>query len=84
MTAQSTTLTSEERTAAETASGARILKNYIGGSWVPAKASGLMDVSNPANGEVLARVPLSGPAEVEAAVAAANAAWPDWRSRSIG
>ena len=84
MTAQSTTLTSEERTAAETASGARILKNYIGGSWVPAKASGLMDVSNPANGEVLARVPLSGPAEVEAAVAAASAAWPEWRSRSIG
>jgi malonate-semialdehyde dehydrogenase (acetylating)/methylmalonate-semialdehyde dehydrogenase len=84
MTAQSTTLTSEERTAAETASGARVLKNYIGGSWVSAKASGLMDVTNPANGEVLARVPLSGPAEVEAAVAAANAAWPDWRSRSIG
>jgi malonate-semialdehyde dehydrogenase (acetylating)/methylmalonate-semialdehyde dehydrogenase len=66
------------------ASGARILQNYIGGSWVSAKVSGLVDVTNPANGEVLARAPLSGRAEVEAAVAAASAAWPDWRSRSVG
>jgi malonate-semialdehyde dehydrogenase (acetylating)/methylmalonate-semialdehyde dehydrogenase len=51
---------------------------------VSAKVSGLVDVTNPANGEVLARAPLSGRAEVEAAVAAASAAWPDWRSRSVG
>jgi len=41
-------------------------------------------VTNPANGEVLARVPLSGAAEIEAAVAAASAALPDWRARSVG
>jgi malonate-semialdehyde dehydrogenase (acetylating)/methylmalonate-semialdehyde dehydrogenase len=51
---------------------------------VPAQASGLLDVTNPANGEVLARVPLSGAADLEAAVAAANGALPDWRSRSVG
>ncbi|MBI1739657.1 MAG: CoA-acylating methylmalonate-semialdehyde dehydrogenase [Acidobacteriales bacterium] len=85
MTAETNTLTSEERAAAaETKPAARILQNYIGGSWVSAKAAGLVDVTNPANGEVLARAPLSGRAEVEAAVAAASAAWPEWRARSVG
>ena len=65
-------------------SKARILANYIGGRWVPAQATGLLDVTNPSNGEVLARVPLSGVAEIEAAVSAASAALPDWRARSVG
>src|SRR5437588_5794015 len=34
---------------------------------------------NPATGEVLAQVPLSGPAEVAAAVSAASTAFPEWR-----
>ena len=33
--------------------------NDIGGSWVPAQATGLLEVTNPANGKVVARVPLS-------------------------
>ena len=44
--------------------------------------SQLLDVTNPATGEVLARVPLSGRADVDAAVAAARDAFPGWRSRS--
>jgi malonate-semialdehyde dehydrogenase (acetylating)/methylmalonate-semialdehyde dehydrogenase len=67
-----------------TKSKARILANYIGGRWVPAQATGLLDVTNPSNGEVLARVPLSGVSEIEAAVSAASAALPDWRARSVG
>lgn len=63
---------------------ARVLQNYVGGRWVPVKTPGLLDVTNPANGEVLARVPLSGKADVEAAVAAASAALPDWRARAVG
>jgi len=63
---------------------ARILSNYIGARWVPAQTSSTLDVTNPASGEVLARVPLSGAADVEAAVAAARAALPDWRSRAVG
>jgi malonate-semialdehyde dehydrogenase (acetylating)/methylmalonate-semialdehyde dehydrogenase len=63
---------------------ARVLPNYIGGRWTPAQSSGLLDVTNPASGEILARVPLSGAKDVEAAVAAASAALPDWRSRSVG
>jgi malonate-semialdehyde dehydrogenase (acetylating)/methylmalonate-semialdehyde dehydrogenase len=60
----------------------RILDNYIGGRWVPSSGQELLDVTNPATGEVLARVPLSSAADVDAAVAAARAAFPAWRSRS--
>src|SRR5438876_4732001 len=60
----------------------RLLGNYIDGRWVPSAAGEHLDVSNPATGELLARVPLSGAADVDAAVAAARAAFPAWRSRS--
>jgi malonate-semialdehyde dehydrogenase (acetylating)/methylmalonate-semialdehyde dehydrogenase len=62
----------------------RTLPNYINGRWVPAQASAHIDVTNPANGQVLARVPLSGSADLESAVAAASAALPDWRGRAVG
>jgi malonate-semialdehyde dehydrogenase (acetylating)/methylmalonate-semialdehyde dehydrogenase len=58
------------------------LPNYIGGSWVhPSGVEMLPDV-DPAGGETLAQVPLSGAAEVDAAVAAARAAQPAWRRLS--
>ena len=88
-----TDITAEDKTAvgkqhgsagSDSAASPRILANYVGGRWVAAQASGLLDVTNPASGEVLARVPLSGVADVEAAVAAASAALPDWRGRSVG
>lgn len=83
MTAQTNTLTPPEAAAVSKPS-ARVLQNFIGGQWVAAQSSGGLDVTNPANGEVLARVPLSGAADVAAAVAAAAAALPDWRARSVG
>jgi len=60
----------------------RLLGNYIGGRWVPSTGGAQLDVTNPATGERLARVPLSGAPDVDAAVAAARAAFPAWRSRS--
>ena len=60
----------------------RLLGNYINGDWRPALGGDQLDVTNPATGELLARVPLSGSADVDAAVAAARAALPAWRSRS--
>ena len=40
----------------------RLLDNYIAGRWTPATAAtDVLDVINPATGEALARVPLSGP-----------------------
>ena len=55
------------------------LSNYINGQWRESTASDWLDVLNPATGEVLAGVPLSGAAEVDAAVEAAAAAFPEWR-----
>ncbi len=61
----------------------RLLDNYIAGSWTPARAAtGELDVVNPASGEALARVPLSGQADLDAAVAAARAALAEWRAVS--
>lgn len=61
----------------------RTLDNYIGGVWAPAAAgTPQQDVTNPADGSVLARVPLSGRGELDAAVTAARAALPEWRAVS--
>jgi malonate-semialdehyde dehydrogenase (acetylating)/methylmalonate-semialdehyde dehydrogenase len=85
MTIETTTLRSADETlTTEKTTAARVLANYVGGRWAAASGAGRLDVTNPANGEVLARVPLSGVTDVEAAVAAASAALPDWRSRSVG
>lgn len=65
-------------------SAIRVLSNFIDGRWLPAQTAAHLDVTNPASAEVLARVPLSTAADVEAAVAAANAALPGWRARAVG
>jgi malonate-semialdehyde dehydrogenase (acetylating)/methylmalonate-semialdehyde dehydrogenase len=61
----------------------RLLDNYVGGAWTPAISSDELPVTNPATGEVLARVPLSSAADLGAAVAAARAALPEWRAVSV-
>jgi malonate-semialdehyde dehydrogenase (acetylating) / methylmalonate-semialdehyde dehydrogenase len=61
----------------------RLLDNYVAGAWTPATAAAEeLDVTNPATGEMLARVPLSGPADLDAAVRAARDALPAWRAIS--
>ncbi|MFI5038795.1 MAG: aldehyde dehydrogenase family protein, partial [Solirubrobacterales bacterium] len=61
----------------------RTLDNYIAGQWTPVTdASDVLDVTNPATGETLARVPLSGWADLDAAVTAARAALRPWREVS--
>jgi malonate-semialdehyde dehydrogenase (acetylating)/methylmalonate-semialdehyde dehydrogenase len=61
----------------------RLLENYIAGRWTPAQAATeVLDVTNPATGETLARVPLSGAADLDAAVQAARDALPAWRAVS--
>jgi malonate-semialdehyde dehydrogenase (acetylating)/methylmalonate-semialdehyde dehydrogenase len=67
-----------------TVTATRTLDNYVAGAWTPATAaSELLDVTNPATGEVLARVPLSGAADLDAAVRAAREALPAWRAVSV-
>lgn len=57
----------------------KVLRNYIGGQWAEAKDAELLDVLDPSTGNVIARVPLSGAAVVDAAVTAAARAFPAWR-----
>ncbi|GAA0431384.1 aldehyde dehydrogenase [Acrocarpospora corrugata] len=56
----------------------REYRNLVGGELVDAVEGRLLDSVNPATGEVWARVPASGAADAEAAVAAARAALPGW------
>src|SRR5271154_5172245 len=55
------------------------LTNYINGRWTDSLASEWRDVINPATGETLAQVPLAEAAEVNQAIEAAAAAFPEWR-----
>jgi succinate-semialdehyde dehydrogenase/glutarate-semialdehyde dehydrogenase len=52
--------------------------NYIAGEWL-ATAGPLLDVTDPATGYLITRVPDSGAAEARAALDAAHAAFPAWR-----
>ncbi|KWC22564.1 methylmalonate-semialdehyde dehydrogenase [Burkholderia ubonensis] len=56
----------------------RLLTHFIGGRAVDGASDRYGDVFDPALGEVAARVPLASAAEVDAAVAAAQAAFPAW------
>ncbi|WP_110647238.1 aldehyde dehydrogenase [Salinicola peritrichatus] len=57
-------------------SNVKIYQNYIGGRFEA--ASQMLDVRNPANGEVLSRVPESSPDDVQRALQAAHGAQKDW------
>jgi malonate-semialdehyde dehydrogenase (acetylating)/methylmalonate-semialdehyde dehydrogenase len=59
--------------------GVETLRNYVGGRWVASRASETLDVHNPARGEVIARTPLSTAEDLDAAVTAAQKAFPAWR-----
>jgi malonate-semialdehyde dehydrogenase (acetylating)/methylmalonate-semialdehyde dehydrogenase len=63
--------------------GTRLLENYVAGRWTPASSDDALDVTNPATSEVLARVPLSSAADLDAAVRAAREALPAWRAVSV-
>ncbi len=54
--------------------------NYINGQWISAQSGKSFESLNPANGrECIATAPLSGEADVQAAVAAARQAYKSWR-----
>src|SRR5215211_6507244 len=62
-----------------TAARARTLQNFVGGSFVDAVTDATLEDRDPATGELAARIPLSGAADIDAAVRAARAAQPTWR-----
>ena len=55
---------------------------YIDGEWVDAADGSRFEVSNPADGSVLASVPALGVTETRCAIDAAAAALPAWRART--
>ncbi len=55
------------------------VRNYVNGRWCESTATDFVEVVNPATAEVIGRTPLSPAAEVDAAVRAAEAAFPAWR-----
>ncbi|MDC8785585.1 NAD-dependent succinate-semialdehyde dehydrogenase [Roseateles koreensis] len=59
-----------------------LLKNqaYVDGAWVDAASH--FAVNDPATGQTLAQVPNLDGAAAEAAIAAANQAWPAWRDKT--
>ncbi|WBB60229.1 aldehyde dehydrogenase family protein [Streptomyces sp. WMMC500] len=51
---------------------------FLDGRWRPAAGDGVIEVVDPADEQVIATVPAGTAADVDAAVAAARAAFPDW------
>lgn len=54
----------------------------INGQWVKGAAAARFDVNDPSNGQKLTDVANLGPKDAELAIAAANAAWPAWRTKT--
>ncbi|WP_454789938.1 aldehyde dehydrogenase family protein [Mycolicibacterium lutetiense] len=57
--------------------------NYIGGKWAASSGTTRIPVINPANDEVIAEVVAGTTADVDAAVAAARAAFPAWSATPV-
>ena len=55
------------------------LANFIGGQWRPAQDGRTSEVVDPSTGEAYLRAPVSGPADVDAALRAAAEAFETWR-----
>lgn len=59
-----------------------LLSLYIDGHWIAQTDAGTLPVLNPADGSVLGHLPVAGPAEIEAATAAAARGFEHW-SRTL-
>lgn len=57
---------------------------YIGGAWVGAASGATVSVDNPATGAIIGTVPDCGEADTQAAIDAAESAFPAWKARTAG
>jgi betaine-aldehyde dehydrogenase len=57
----------------------QILRNFVNGTYVEPLDGGYADLIDPSTGEVFAAAPVSGAADVDAAMTAASAAFETWR-----
>jgi malonate-semialdehyde dehydrogenase (acetylating)/methylmalonate-semialdehyde dehydrogenase len=58
------------------------LQYFVGGEWLDSKTTKWMDCYDPSSGEVIAQAPQCTAAEVEQAIACAQAAFPAWADTS--
>ncbi|MEY2513596.1 MAG: betaine-aldehyde dehydrogenase [bacterium] len=63
---------------------ATTIDNFIGGAAAAPSGGRCEDILSPASGDVIARAPMSGAADVDAAVDAAAGAFEDWSRRTPG
>ena len=59
------------------------MKYCVGGQWLDSKTDKWMEVTDSSTGEVIAEVPCCTTQEVESAIAAAHAAFPEWSATSL-
>jgi alpha-ketoglutaric semialdehyde dehydrogenase len=57
----------------------KTFRNYIGGEWIDAASGETFTSTSPANGDTIGTFPRSSAEDVDRAVAAAKAAFEDWR-----
>lgn len=55
---------------------------FINGEWTSSTSGEVMEISNPADGQCIARVPRLAAEEVDSAIQAAHRALPAWRART--
>ena len=58
-------------------------KLYIGGEWTPASSGEWIDVENPADMKIFARVPRGAAEDIDRAARAAKAAFPAWAAKPL-
>lgn len=58
-------------------------KLLVNGTWIDSSASEFGDIANPSTGDVIARVPMGGPSDVDKAVQAAHQAFFDWAETPV-
>src|SRR5580692_10792480 len=63
----------------ERGAGQRTLSNFVGGKYVEAEGGSMSALVDPSTGEEYLEAPVSGPKDVDLAMAAAAAAFPEWR-----
>lgn len=65
------------------AAPSQVTPNFVNGKWSVPRSDARLTVEDPATGETLGTVPVSGAVEVGAAVGAAKAAFPEWRRTPV-
>ncbi len=65
------------------AAPSQVTPNFVNGEWSVPQSDQRLTVEDPATGETLGAVPLSGAVDVDAAVGAAKAAFPEWRRTPV-